>query len=260
MSLSIYISSSYCIEMHILMYVAISNNSGNSSDSSSIIGGTVGAVIMTIIVLCIAILCKRRPHGTESPHAYDQVFYDTTKLNSYVSIEHKPSYNVTENEIGEYLYSTINEDSNVPNTTTSPYPVPAMPSSKTSEDKTVRANEFIQHSDVEGTVKMDTNHEISTGEDRATVTDFDTTAYQSLQQYDHDDIHDDPAHNMATDTIADVKDTVQIHNIADQRHHSEINSTMAKSTGEGEHVNQLQSDDPNQHIDTHQYSRMCTDV
>ena len=169
----------------------------------------------------------------------DQVFYNTTKLNSYVSIEHKPSYNVTENETVDHSYSTINvEDSNVPNATTSPYPVPAMPSSKTSEDKTVRANESIQHSDVEGTVKMDTNHEVSTGEDRATATDFDTKAHQSLQHYDHDDIHDDSAqlhHNMATDTIADVKDTVQIHNIADQRHDSEPNSTVANPTGEGEH-------------------------
>ena len=76
--------------------VPVSNNSGNnSSDSSTVIGGAVGGVILllliTIMAVCVIILCMRRSHKRD-----DKVSYNTTnKLNTDVTIDHNPSYEIT---------------------------------------------------------------------------------------------------------------------------------------------------------------------
>ena len=170
---------------------------------------------MITVVLCIVILCMRRSHRREPSRVCDQVFYDTTKLSTDVTIKHNPSYKATEDETADSLHSTINEDSDVPITTNS---VPAIPCSKTSEDE-----------------YADTVHGVSTGEDKPTATDYDTKSHQSSQQYDYDDVHDDSAqlcHDMATTTTADVEeDNVQIHTTLDQRHGTNtIHSPLTAST------------------------------
>ena len=222
----------------------MSNNSGSSSDNGAIIGGAVGGVIlllMTIIVLCIVILCVRRHHRRESSQEYDKVFYDKTKLNTEVTIKCNPSYEATEDETTDYLpYSTINEDSDVPITTYSSDAVPPISCSKTiSEeyDDTVQAKGFVQYSDVEDNIKMDTSpsHGVSIGEDRRVTATH---------------IHDNSTHCMATITADVEEQNVQIKCTLDQRHrtkttHSPLtaNSTMLTDEGKYGVNNQLRCDD-----------------
>ena len=205
-------------------------------------------MITVVTVLFIVILFLGMSHRKEPSHEYDQVFYNRTKLSTDVNIK---SYDATEDVTVDSLYSTINE---VPDTTDSTYAVPAMPCSKTIEDEyydTVQANEC---SDVEETVvKMDTNpsYGVSTGEDRATATDYDTKAHQSSQQYDYDDVHDDSAqlcHDMVTTTTADVEeDNVQHKCTLDQRHDTKTTlvANSAKLTDEDKYgvINQPRCDD-----------------
>ena len=237
--------------MHILL--GESNSSGSSS-VSVIIGGVMGGVILLLmitIVFFIVILFVERSHRKELSHLYEQVFYNRTKLSTDVKIKHNAAYNATEDVTVDSLYSTINE---VPYTTDSSYAVPAMPSSKTSEDEyydTVQTNEC---SDVEETVvKMDINpsHGVSTGEDKPTATDYDTKAHQSSQEYDYDDVHDDPAqlhYNMATTTTADVEEDIVQHKCTlDQRHDTKTTlvANSAKLTDEDKYgvINQPRCDD-----------------
>ena len=79
--------------MCICISIVVPNNSDNSSDSGAIVGGVVGGIVlflMIIIVLCIVILCMRRSHRKKGPHVDN-----ATKLNTYVTIKHNPSYDVT---------------------------------------------------------------------------------------------------------------------------------------------------------------------
>ena len=240
--------------MHILLGdVPVSNSSGSNS-VSVIIGGVMGGVILLLmitVVFFIVLLFVERSHRREPSHVYEQVFYNRTKLSTDVKIKHDAAYNATEDVTVDSLYSTFNE---VPYTTDSSYAVPAMACSKTSEDEhydTVQANE---RSDVEETVvKMDTNpsYGVSTGEDRATATDYDTKAHQSSQEYDYDDVHDDPAqlyYNMATTTTADVEEDIVQHKCTlDQRHDTKTTlvANSAKLTDEDKYgdINQPRCDD-----------------
>ena len=194
--------------------------------------GGVILLLMIIVVLCIVILCMRRRRRRETPHEYDQVLYNRTKLSGTagVNIKHNPSYKATEDETADSLYSTNNED--VPITANSVLAVP----NKTYDD-TVQA--------VEETVDMNTNPSYGAStEDRAMAIDSDATAHRLSQQYDYD-IHDDSVqlfHNIATDTNGDVEDHVQIHTTLDHTHAT--NSTKLIDEHKYEVINQPRCDDP----------------
>ena len=135
---------------------AMSDSSGSNSDSVAIIGGAVGGVIlllMIIVVLCIVILCMRRSHRKKGLH----IANNTTILNTDVTMDNNPSYDITKVDTVDYSYDTINPgDSDVPITTNPSYNVHTKPYSKTSEDdyNYVQPNEPMQHSDVDGYIKM----------------------------------------------------------------------------------------------------------
>ena len=92
-----------CVTVIYILYISYAklgdtNNSGSSSDSSVIIGGAVGGVILLLmitVVLCIVILCMRRCQRKATFPVDNKVFYNTTKLNTHVSMECNPSYGVT---------------------------------------------------------------------------------------------------------------------------------------------------------------------
>ena len=109
-------------------------NSDNSSDSVAIIGGAVVGVVlllMIIVVLCIVVLCMRRSHRKKGSH----VVNNTTKINTNVTIENNPSYDITKANTVDHSYETINPGgSDVPITTNPSYNFHTKPYSKTSED------------------------------------------------------------------------------------------------------------------------------
>ena len=150
--------------VHVLLdNVTVSSNSGSSSDSVAIIGGVVGGVIlllMIIVVLCTVILCVRRSHRKKED---DKVTYTTTKLNTNVTIDHNPSYDVTKANTLDCTYDdTINPgDSGVPITSNPSYDVHSKPYSKTSEDdyNYVQPND----TDVDGYIKIHPNIDQSHG-------------------------------------------------------------------------------------------------
>ena len=140
-----------------------SSNNGISSDGVAIVGGAVGAVmllVMIIEVLCIVILCMRRCDGKGD----DRVPCSINKLNTGVSTEYNPLYDVTKASTVDYLNNP--GDSDVPITTNPSYNVHTRPYSKTSEDdyNYVQPNEPMQHSDVDGYIKMypnvDQSHDV----------------------------------------------------------------------------------------------------
>jgi len=242
-----------------------SNDSGSSSDNSAIIGGAAGGVILLLmitIVLCVAIVCVRRSHRKETfPMGYDEAFYIATKLNTAVTTQHNPSYDVTKTNTVDHLYIAC---------TGSDVPVSPKPScnvvtefySKTNEDEYnyVQPNELNQHSDLGGTIKMDTNpsYGVSRGEDTSafseTVTKSDTKAHQSshnatTEQYDY--VRGDFLHqNTATNTTRNTD--VQIYTTVDQSHNTKLShspylsliANSARPTDEHD-TNKPQSYDPN---------------
>ena len=147
--------------------------------------GAVILLLIIIMVMCIVILCMRRSNKTESSNAYNNIFHNTARLNSYV----------TKNETMDYLNNTSNKDSKV---TIPSYAVQMMPCSKTSENEydTIQANDLTQHADLEKFVRMDNDHGISIEDSTPfTTADSDTTAYQSL-------------HHMVTTADSNVKNVV----------------------------------------------------
>ena len=154
---------------------------------------------MIIVVSCIVILCMRRSHRKKESHVVD----NTIKLNTNVTIDHNPSYDVTKANTVDYSYDTINPGgSDVPMTTNPSYNVHTKPYSKTSEDEYnyVQPNELIPDQHPEGIIKMETNpsYGVSTREDRATAFNAtsDTKAHQSshdatTKQYDYAYVYDD---------------------------------------------------------------------
>ena len=142
-----------------LYYVPIPDNSRSSSDSGAIIGGAVGGVILIIVMLCIVILCVRRSHRKKGSPVH--VVDNTTILNTDVTIENNPSYDVTKANTLDHIYDSIKlEDSDVINPT---YDVHTKPCSKTNEDEWnyIQPNEPTQHSD--GYIKIYPNTDQSHG-------------------------------------------------------------------------------------------------
>ena len=97
---------------------------------------------------------------------------NTTKINTNIIFENNPSYDVTKANTVDYSYDTINPGgSDVPITTNPSYNVHTKPYSKTSEDdyNYVQPNELMQHSDVDGYIKINPNidqsHDISPAQD-----------------------------------------------------------------------------------------------
>ena len=141
----------------------------------------------------------RRSHRKKGSH----VVNNTIKINTNVTTENNPSYDVTKGDAVDNVYDTINPGgSDVPITTNPSYNVHTKPYSKTSEDdyNYVQPNELIPDQHSEDTIKMDTNpsYGVNTREDRATTFNAtsDTKAHQSshdatTKQYDYAYVHDD---------------------------------------------------------------------
>ena len=188
--------------------------------------GGVILLLMITVVLCIVILCMRRCHRKGKYPVDDKVYYDLTDLNTDVNIDHNPSYVVTTPEIVEYSTikprdSTVSITSNpsyyIPFTSNPSYNVPTKPYSE-DEYNYVQPNEFNQHSDLDGSIKIDTNpsYGVTTGEDKAVVfsTTSDTKADHSshdatTEEYDYAYAHDNHLlhHNTAANTTGDTKIT-----------------------------------------------------
>ena len=264
--------------MHLLSCCFISANvfldvpiALNDSENSAIIGGSVGGVIVLLLmitaVLCIVIVCVRRSHEKGKFTLNDKVLYNTTKLNTNVTIEYNPSYDVAKvnaMDNGSTItpgnsdfpitpnpsYSTHNETTNkysngqhndpggsdVPITINPSYNVHTKPYNKASEYDYdyVQPNELVQHSDLEDTIKMDTNPSYGVSTEK---------------QHDYDYVSDDHHllhHNTATNINGDMnEDNIQIHPIVDQRNktHLPYSSSSAMHGNEGEYgvVNQPSS-------------------
>ena len=216
---------SFCV---ILGDVATSNNGGSNSNVITIVGGVIGGFILLLmitVVLCIVILCMRNS-------------------------ENNPSCDITKANTVDSLFITGGLD--VPITANPSYAVLTKSYVKTSEDEYnyVQPNKFNQHSDLDGSIKMDTNPSYESGEDRATAfsTTSDTKAHHSshdatTKQYDHDDrlLHQ----NTAASTTGDAN----IHAAVDQSRNTYLSliPNSAKLCGQGEYgvVNQPKSNDPN---------------
>ena len=202
-----------------LIHHAVSNESGSSSDSVAIIGGAVGGVILLLmitVVLCIVIVCVRRSHMKKGSPVDD----NATKLNTDVTIDNNPSFDVTKANTLDHSYTTINpRGSDVPITINPSYNVPTKPYSKTSKDdyNYVQPDAFVQHSELENTIKMDTNpsYRVNIQEERAAATGSDTKPHQpsldaTTEQYDYACVQDDHLlhHNTSANTTGDAKETL----------------------------------------------------
>ena len=164
--------------MYVCVYINIDvpNNDNNSSDGCVIISGVAGGIILflltIIVVLCIVLLCMRRSHRKKGSHVVD----NTTKINTNVTIDHNPSYDITMDNnpsydvskvnAVDYSYDTINpRDSDLPMTTNPSYNVHTKPHSKTNEDEYnyVHTNKPTQHSEVDGCIKINPTTDQSHG-------------------------------------------------------------------------------------------------
>ena len=242
--------------MHLYTYVGsipISNDSGSSSDSGAIIGGAVGGVILLLmitVVLCIVILCMRRCHRKGTFPVDNRLFFNNTaKLNENVTIDNNPAYDVTKaNTVGS-LYSTIKPgDSDVPITANPLYNVPTKPYSKaTSEDEYLQLN---QHSNLEETVKMDTNpsYGVTTAGEISAHSDIKAMVKQCDYDYVCEDrlLHQIAAASTTGDAKKDIPASVDQSQYMENVH-SVCTADSAQPSSDGEYgvVNQPKSDDPN---------------
>jgi len=208
---------------------------------------------MIIVVLCVVIVCIKRSYRKGKFHIeYDKPFNDTTKINTAVTTQHNPSYNVIKTNTMDH------HSSDVPVTPNPSYGVATKPYSKAIEDDQnyVQPNEFNQHSDLDETIKMDINpsYGISRGKDRVappyseTVMKSNTKAHDSshnatIAQCDYDYVRDDHflCQNAAINAASDVrKDNVQVYTTVDQ--------TKPTDGGKYDVINQPQNDNPNNEI------------
>ena len=198
--------------------ILVSNDSGISSDIVAITGGAMGAVILLLMItllLCIVMVCMRRSQMKKGSPVDDSA----TKLNTNVTIDNNPSCDVTKANTIDYSYSTTNPGgSDVPITINPSYNVHTKPYSKTSEGiyNYVQPNELVQHSELEDTIKMQTNpsYGVNIQEERAAATGSDT-AHQSshdatTEQYDYACVRGDHLlhHNTSANTTGDAKETL----------------------------------------------------
>ena len=200
----------------------------------TIIGVAMGGVtlsLMITVVLCIVILCMRRSYRKWTFPVDAKVLYNTTELNENVTIENNPSYDhvVKLNRVNNSTIKPV-RGSDVPITTNPSYDVHTKPYSKTSEDEYsyVQSNKFFHHSDLDGTIKMDTDpaYGVSTGEEKATAFSTTVTNSATTKQYNYDYfLH---YNTSATTTDAAKDDYLQIHANGGQ-------CNSAKPVGDGEY-------------------------
>jgi len=179
-----------------------------------------------IVVLCVAIVCVTRSYkkGKVSIE-YDKAFNDTTKVNTAITIEHNPSYDIIKTNKVDY-------SSDVPITPNLSYGVTTKPYSKATEDdyNYVQSKEFNQHTDLDKTIKLDINpsYGISRGKDKTTVAFSETVTKSNTKAHDsshnatitqcnydyvHDDrfLHQDPNYETTHDvTTCQQDDTLYI--------------------------------------------------
>ena len=123
------------------------------SSSVAIIGGAVGGVLLLLmiaVVLYIVILCVRRLNRKKK---HDKITYSTSKLNTDVTMDYNPSYDVIKGNTADHIYETLEQGDSDDFITTDPSSnVHTKGHSKTSEDKynNVQPKEPMQHSDVDG--------------------------------------------------------------------------------------------------------------
>ena len=225
--------------------IPISNDSSSSSNSGAIIGGVVGGVILLLmitVVLCIVIMCMRRCHRKRA----FPVDNNTTKLNENVTIDNNPAYDVTKaNTVGS-LYSTIKPgDSDVPITANPSYNVPTKPYSKAaSQDEYLQLH---QHSNLEDTIKMDTNPSYGVTTVGEVSTHSDTKAMTKQCDYDYvcEDrlLHQIAAAGTTGEAKKDIPASVDQNQYMENVH--PVCISQPSSDGEYGVVNQPKSDDPN---------------
>ena len=205
-------SCSYAI-LHVLYILA--NSHGSSNDLAAFIGGAVGGfvlLLMIIVVFCIVVLYMRRFHrkGDKS------VSCNTAQLNTDVTIENNPSYGLTQVRVIEP------RDSDVPLITNPSYSVSTRPYSKTSEDMCdyIQPDESTQLSDLDGSIRMDTNssYRVSTGKEKSKTlsTTSDTITYQSshdatAKEYDYAYASNDRVLHPSSNTGGAKQNNVQIY-------------------------------------------------
>ena len=165
---------------------------------------------MITAVLCIVIVYMRRCHRERDY----KVAYNTSKLNTDITmyIDNNPTYDVTKANTLDHSYSTINPGgSDVPITINPSYNVPTKPYNNASEDdyNYIQPDQFIQHSNLEDTIKMDTNpsYGVSTRKDRETAFSTTVTNSDTTKQYDYDYVCDDHLllHNAPANTTKYAK-------------------------------------------------------
>ena len=187
--------------------------------------GGVILLLMITVVLCIVILCMRRRYRKKRYSVDDKVYYDLTdlKLNTGadVNMDHNPSYVATTPNTVDY--STIKPRSSVVSITSNPsyyvpitanpsYNVPTKPYSKTEDEYDyVQPNQYNQHSDLDESIKMDTNPSCGVGAITFSAT-LDIIADRSshdatTEEYDYAYAHDDHLlhHKTAASTTGDTK-------------------------------------------------------
>ena len=192
----------------------LANSHGSSNDLAAFIGGAVGGfalLLMIIVLLCIVVLCMRRSHRKEDKN----VSCNTAQLNTDVNFENNPSYDATQ--------VIEPRDSDVPFTINPSYSVSTRSYSKTSEYimcDYIQPDEFTQHSDLDGSIQMDTNpsYGVSIGKEKSTALDTtsDKITYRSshdatAKEYDYAYASNDRFLHPSSNTGGAKQDNVQIH-------------------------------------------------
>ena len=116
----------------------------------------------------------------------DKVFYNTTDLNTDVTMDNNPSYDITKcSSTVDSSYSTIKPGhSDVVMTTNPSYEIPDKPCED--EYNYVQIDEFKQHSNLDERIKMDSNpsYGVNTVDNRAIP--FSTTNDIKAHRSSHD--------------------------------------------------------------------------
>ena len=131
----------------------MSNSSSCSTDRRAIAGGTIGGVIVLLViitvVLCIVILCLKRSYRNATSSVDNQVSYSGTNVNTDVTIEHNPSYDVIKMDNSTVKSGDFNVSVNA-------NPSCSTPTKPYSEDE-YNFTQYVHHSDLREMIKMDIN-------------------------------------------------------------------------------------------------------
>ena len=114
--------------------------------------GVIMLLVIITVVLCIVILCSKRSYRNRTSSVDNQ--YSGTKVNTDVTIEHNPSYDVIKMDNSTIKSGDLNVSDPSCSTPTKPY----------SEDE-YNFTQYVHHSDLREMIKMDINpsYGVSTG-------------------------------------------------------------------------------------------------